>query len=48
MHSIDYIWMPYPTNINQSDIVEVTISPQGGELYATKYPRLFSHRWIMG
>ena len=26
--------MPYPTNINQSDIVEVTLSPQGSELYA--------------
>jgi len=34
MHDIDYIWMPYPTNINPADIVEVTISPQNGDLYA--------------
>ena len=34
MHDIDYIWMPYPTNINPGDIVEVTISPQNGDLYA--------------
>jgi putative transposase len=34
MHQIDYIWMPYPTNINPKDIVEVTISPQNGDLYA--------------
>ncbi len=34
MHSIDYIWMPYPTNIKPSNIVEVTISPQNGDLYA--------------
>jgi putative transposase len=34
MHGIDYIWMPYPTNINPADIVEVTISPQNGDLYA--------------
>ncbi|WP_272819452.1 RNA-guided endonuclease InsQ/TnpB family protein [Scytonema hofmannii] len=35
MHQIDYIWMPYPTNIkNSQDIVEVTISPQNGDIYA--------------
>lgn len=34
MHQIDYIWMPYPTNINPLDIIEVTISPQNGDLYA--------------
>ena len=34
MYDIDYIWMPYPTNINPADIVEVTISPQNGDLYA--------------
>lgn len=34
MHSLDYIWMPYPTNINPLDIIEVTISPQNGDLYA--------------
>jgi len=34
MHDIDYIWMPYPTNINPENLVEVTISPQNGDLYA--------------
>lgn len=34
LHEIDYVWMPYPTNINPADIVEVTISPQNGDLYA--------------
>ncbi len=34
MHDIDYIWMPYPTNINVNNIIEVTISPQNGDLYA--------------
>jgi len=34
MHDIDYVWMPYPTNINPDNIVEVTISPQNGDLYA--------------
>ncbi len=34
MHGIEYIWMPYPTNINPADIIEVTISPQNGDLYA--------------
>ncbi|MBW4590783.1 RNA-guided endonuclease TnpB family protein [Aetokthonos hydrillicola Thurmond2011] len=34
MHQIDYIWIPYPTNINPDDIIEVTLSPQNGELYA--------------
>jgi hypothetical protein len=33
MHQLDYIWLPYPTNIkNSQDIVEVTISPQNGDL----------------
>ncbi|MDF5716293.1 MAG: hypothetical protein PUP93_21030 [Rhizonema sp. NSF051] len=33
MHNIDYVWMPYPTNINPKDIVEVKFSPQNGDLY---------------
>jgi len=34
IQNIDYIWTPYPTNINPKNIVEVTISPQNGDLYA--------------
>ncbi len=34
MQNLNYIWFDYPTNINLSDIIEVTISPQNADLYA--------------